>query len=102
MKKIALFLLSVVFLSCGKDSNLIDGKVLNSNGIAVENALVQVMGTDLNSSTDSEGKFRINTKNRGDELIVTHPDYLMSRIEIGDNSDFLIELKEKKDQVLKK
>lgn len=95
MKKVVFLLLSVIFLSCGKDSNLVGGKVLNSNGEPIENALIQVMGTDLNSSTDPEGKFRINTKNRGDELIITHPDYEMSRIEIEDNTDFSIELKEK-------
>lgn len=97
MKKVIFLLLSIIFLSCGKDSNLIDGKVSNANGVPVENVLVQVMGTDLNSKTNTEGKFRINTKNWGDELIFTHPDYQMFRIEIGEKSDFSIELKEKKD-----
>ncbi len=102
MKKVVFLLLSIVFLSCGKDSNLIDGKVLNTNGEPVENVLVQVMGTDLNSRTDAKGEFRINTKNRGDELIFTHPDYEMSRITIGDKSKFSIELKEKNTQELLK
>lgn len=97
MKKVVFLILSVFFLSCGKDSNLLDGKVINSQGNAVENVLVQVMGTDLYSRTDSKGTFRINTRNRGDELIFTHPDYKMKRIEIGDTSEFSIELIEKKD-----
>ncbi|NEV94316.1 carboxypeptidase regulatory-like domain-containing protein [Psychroflexus sp. YR1-1] len=98
MKKLAFILLSLAFISCGNDSNLLDGKVTNASGAPVENVLVQVMGTDLNSTTDAKGEFRINTKNRGDELILTHPDYQMSRIDIGDNSEISIELKEKKSQ----
>lgn len=96
MKKVLFLLISITFLSCGNDSNLIGGQVSDTNGGPIENALVQVMGTDLNSKTDAKGNFRINTKNRGDELIITHPDYVMSRIEIGEMSEFSIELKEKK------
>ncbi|MFO7744730.1 MAG: carboxypeptidase-like regulatory domain-containing protein [Psychroflexus sp.] len=88
-------MLSIVFLSCGKDSNLIDGKVTNSNGDAINGVLVQVMGTDLNSRTDDKGDFRINTKNRGDELIFTHPEYEMSRIELEDDSEILVRLTKK-------
>lgn len=95
MKKVVFILLSIVFLSCGKDSNLIDGKVTNSNGDAINGVLVQVMGTDLNSRTDDKGDFRINTKNRGDELIFTHPEYEMSRIELEDDSEILVRLTKK-------
>lgn len=102
MKKVVFLLLSITFISCGKDSNLLDGRVMNEGGDPVENVLVQVMGTDLNSKTDAEGNFRINTKNRGEELIFTHPDYEMSRIEIGDKSDFSIELIEKTNPVPEK
>lgn len=96
MKKVVFLLISLAFLSCGNDSNLIGGKVSNSDGNPIENVLVQVMGTDLNSTTDAEGKFRINTRNRGDELIFTHPDYEMLRTEIGEKLKFSIQLKEKK------
>ena len=95
MKKVVFLLLSIVFLSCGKDSNLIDGKVTNLNGDAINGVLVQVMGTDLNSRTDDKGDFRINTKNRGDELIFTHPEYEMSRIELEDDSEILVRLTKK-------
>lgn len=98
MKKLLFIWLSIIFLSCGSDSNLLEGKVLNQNNHPIENVLVQVMGTDLNSTTDVDGKFRINTRNRGEELIFTHPGYQMSRIEIGDQSKFSVKLKEKKNQ----
>jgi hypothetical protein len=102
MKKVVFLILSVLFLSCGKDSDLLDGKVSSIEGEPIENVLVQVMGTDLNSKTDAEGNFRINTKNRGDELIFTHPKYEMKRIEVGDSSEFAVELIKKTDQELEK
>jgi hypothetical protein len=102
MKKVVFLLLSIAFLSCGKDSNLIDGKVSNENGDPVENVLVQVMGTDLNSRTDEKGEFRINTKNRGEELIFTHPDFEMGRIELKEKSEISVQLTRKKNPVPKK
>ncbi|PKG43144.1 carboxypeptidase-like regulatory domain-containing protein [Psychroflexus sp. MES1-P1E] len=87
MKKITFILLSFAFLSCGSDSQLVDGKVTTETDEPLENVLVQVMGTDLNSKTNSNGSFRINTKNRGDELIFTHPTYEMLRLTIDENQD---------------
>jgi len=95
MKKIVFLLFTAVFLSCGTDSNLIEGQVSNYEGDAVENVLVQVMGTDLNSTTDTDGYFRINTRNRGDELIFTHPKYKLKRVKISDQTEFSVELTEK-------
>jgi hypothetical protein len=89
MKKIIFVLLSFAFLSCGNDSQLVDGKVTTETDEPLENVLVQVMGTDLNSKTNSNGSFRINTKNRGDELIFTHPNYEMLRITIDENQEVI-------------
>jgi len=89
MKKIVFVLLSFAFLSCGSDSQLVDGKVTTETNEPLENVLVQVMGTDLNSKTNSNGSFRINTKNRGDELIFTYPDYEMLRLTIDENQEVI-------------
>jgi len=89
MKKIVFVLLSFAFLSCGSDSQLVDGKVTTETDEPLENVLVQVMGTDLNSITNSDGSFRINTKNRGDELIFTHPNYEMLRLTIEENQEVI-------------
>jgi hypothetical protein len=89
MKKIVFVLLSFAFLSCGSDSQLVDGKVTTETDEPLENVLVQVMGTDLNSKTSSNGSFRINTRNRGDELIFTHPNYEMLRITIDENQEVI-------------
>jgi hypothetical protein len=89
MKKIVFVLLSFAFLSCGSDSQLVDGKVTTETDEPLENVLVQVMGTDLNSKTNSNGSFRINTRNRGDELIFTHPNYKMLRLTIDENQEVI-------------
>ncbi len=89
MKKIVFVLLFFAFLSCGSDSQLLDGKVTTETDEPLENVLVQVMGTDLNSKTNSKGSFRINTKNRGDELIFTHPNYEMLRLTIDENQEVI-------------
>ena len=98
MKKVVFLIVSVLFISCGQDSNLLDGKVTNTEGEPIEDVLVQVMGTDLNSNTDSDGYYRINTKERGDELIFTHPNYDMFRIQVGNQTEISVELTEKKVQ----
>ena len=92
MKKIIFILLSFTFLYCGSDSQLVDGRVTTKTDEPLEDVLVQVMGTDLNSKTNPKGSFRINTKNRGDELIFTHPTYEMFRLTIDENQE-LIEVK---------
>ncbi|MBZ9786616.1 carboxypeptidase-like regulatory domain-containing protein [Psychroflexus sp. CAK57W] len=98
MKKVILLMLTISFLSCGKDSNLITGNVSNTNGNPVENVLVQVMGTDLNSRTNAKGEFKINTRNRGDELIFTHSDYEMRRINLSDESQYSVKLIKRNNQ----
>lgn len=98
MKKAIFLMLTITFLSCGKDSNLINGKVSNTSGDPIENVLIQVMGTDLNSRTNTKGEFRINTRNRGDELIFTHPDYEMQRIDISDESQYSVKLIKRNNQ----
>ncbi|WP_019038772.1 carboxypeptidase-like regulatory domain-containing protein [Psychroflexus tropicus] len=102
MKNIVFLIVSILFISCGQDSNLLDGKVTNAEGKPIDNVLVQVMGTDLNSKTDGDGYYRINTKERGDELIFTHPQYKMMRIQVGDQTEISVELTEKKDLKPKK
>lgn len=96
MKKFVSLIMIFALLSCGDDSQLIDGVVVNKDSTPLEGVLVQVMGTDLNSLTNTEGKFRINTRNRGEELIFTHPDYEFQRVEINSQSEYRVELTETK------
>ena len=102
MKKVIVFTLVLAFISCGKDSHLLEGKVSNANGEVIEDVLIQVMGTDLNSRSNADGFFRINTKNRGEELIFTHPDYEMHRMSIDGAKDVSVELIKKKVQKQKR
>jgi len=92
MKKLVLFIFSLAIFSCGQDSHLIEGKITNESGQAIDSVLIQVMGTDLNSYSDSEGQFRINTKQRGHELIFSKSGYNMQRLEIDDQTQLEVSL----------
>ncbi|MFN2261867.1 MAG: carboxypeptidase-like regulatory domain-containing protein [Psychroflexus sp.] len=95
MKKLFLIMISLAFLACGQDSHLVEGKITNNTGNPVENVLVQVMGTDLNTYSDEDGNFRINTRNRGEELIFTKKTYEMKRLSIKDRTEISVELQSK-------
>ncbi len=82
----------LTFLACGQDSHLVEGKVTNNSNEAIDSVLIQVMGTDLNSYSDESGNFRINTRNRGDELIFSKKGYEMQRLPIENRENINVEL----------
>lgn len=83
--KNAYFLILLLFLSCGKDTSTISGKVTDTKKVALDSVLVQVMSTDLYTYTNEKGEFEIDTKGRGDELIFNKEGYLLGRISIEDS-----------------
>ncbi|MGM0635885.1 MAG: carboxypeptidase-like regulatory domain-containing protein [Bacteroidota bacterium] len=100
MNSIRTFLVLVFFVTlnfaCQNDSQIVEGKVVNvQNGKSITGVMVQVMGTDLNTKTNKEGVFKINTRKRGEELIFTHKLYEMKRLPIEDEKRMNVELKRK-------
>lgn len=85
-------MIGLAFLACGQDSHLVEGKITNNSGQSIDSVLVQVMGTDLNSRSDEGGNFRINTRNRGEELIFSKKGYEMHRLQIEGRSKISVEL----------
>ena len=73
--KLALLLL-FVFASC-QNSSTISGKVYDQNKEVLEQAKVQVIGTDIYTFTDDKGYFEIEHMDRGDELLIVKPGYQM-------------------------
>lgn len=74
---------SLFFLfACSSENQKIEGKVLNEDGKALNEVMVQVMGTDLYTYTNEEGYFAINTKSRGNELIFNFEGYQLGRFDI--------------------
>lgn len=77
-------LLLLLFISCGKDTSVVSGKVTDTNAVVLDSVLVQVMSTDLYTYTNKKGEFEIDTKGRGDELIFNKEGYLLGRISVDE------------------
>lgn len=78
------YLLLLLFISCGKDTSVVSGKVTDTNAVVLDSVLVQVMSTDLYTYTNEKGEFEIDTKGRGDELIFNKEGYLLGRISVDE------------------
>ena len=77
-------------VSC-EDDTVFKGQVIDQNGEPVEQVMVQVMSSDIYIMTGKNGKFTIDTKGRGSELIFKKDGYKMQLQEI-ENSTMKIEL----------
>ena len=82
MKRI-LFILAfiTVLVACSSDT-VVKGKVVDQNGKPIEEVMVQVMTSDIYVMTGNDGKFSIDTKGRGNELIFNKDGYKMELQEI--------------------
>ena len=78
--------------SCA-DNTVFKGQVIDQNGEPVEEVMVQVMSSDIYMMTGKNGKFTIDTKGRGNELIFKKDGYKMQLREIK-RSNMKIELVE--------
>lgn len=79
-------LFSICFLfACSSDNQKVEGEVKDENGKALQEVMVQVMGTDLYTYTNANGYFAINTKSRGDELIFNLEGYKLGRYDVKED-----------------
>lgn len=77
MKKLILVIAFIsLFIACSSDTE-IEGQVVNEQDQPVENVMVQVMSSDIYVMTDENGKFTLDTKERGTELIFKKDGYEM-------------------------
>ncbi|QSS97218.1 carboxypeptidase-like regulatory domain-containing protein [Psychroflexus sp. ALD_RP9] len=93
--KIAVFcFVSISILSCGSDTNMIKGKVVNQQDEALDGVLIQVVGTDLYAKSKANGQFLINTKQRGDELLFKKEGYQIKfvKVKASTENDYVIKL----------
>mgnify|MGYP006430198301 CR=1 FL=1 len=80
----------MILVSCSDDT-VFKGQVVNQNGEPVEKVMVQVMSSDIYIMTGEDGKFTIDTKGRGNELIFKKDGYKMQLQELK-SSNMKIEL----------
>lgn len=71
--------LVLLLISCSSENQKIEGQISDDEGKALNDVLVQVMGTDLYTYSDDEGYFAINTKSRGTELIFNKEGFNLGR-----------------------
>ncbi len=88
-----LFLFVIVFSSCGHESNLITGQVTSESGKTLKNVLIQVNGTDLYSKSERDGHFLINTKQRGNELLINKEGYQIQFVNTDTISTDVLKIK---------
>ena len=94
MKRILLILGFIwVLVACSSDT-VVKGQVVDKNDEPIEEVMVQVMSSDINVMTGTDGKFSIDTKGRGNELIFNKDGYKMQLQEIN-SSKMKIKLIEK-------
>ena len=74
--KRTIFILTFIFVvvACSSDT-VVKGKVIDQNGEPIEEVMVQVMTSDIYVMTGNNGKFSIDTKGRGNELIFNKDGY---------------------------
>lgn len=94
--KITFFLFVMTLFACGKESQMIKGTITNESQQPLQNVMVQVVGTDLYAKSKEDGSFMINTKKRGDELLLNLEGYKLYFHKLDKNSSPLeIELQKK-------
>ena len=75
MKRILFILVFIsAILACSSDT-IVEGQVVDEKGEPIEEVMVQVMTSDIFVMTSNNGKFSIDTKGRGNELIFNKDGY---------------------------
>ncbi len=65
-----------LFMACSSDTE-IEGQVVDEQDQPIEDVMVQVMSSDIYVMTNKDGRFSLDTKERGNELIFKKEGYEM-------------------------
>jgi TonB-linked SusC/RagA family outer membrane protein len=76
----------------------ISGKVIDSKGLPIPGAVVQIKGTSNGTATDIDGKFSIRAS-KGQVLVVKSVGYAQREIPVGDNTNINVTLAETNSQL---
>lgn len=75
-----------------QENKLIEGTVLDSEGLAAIGATIVETGTSNGTATDIDGKFSLQVSAKAKSVTVSYIGYETQIIEIGNKKDFLIKL----------
>lgn len=94
MRKATLLLVSLLSFSVlFAQEKTITGKVNDETGAGLPGATVQLKGTQTGTMTDVNGNFTLKVPSAGGTLVVSYVGYTAQEIEIGENTNFVVDLK---------
>lgn len=76
----------------------ISGKVIDSKGLPIPGAVVQIKGTSIGTATDIDGKFSIHA-GKGEVLVIKSVGYVQREIPVGNNTNLNVALAETNSQL---
>jgi TonB-linked SusC/RagA family outer membrane protein len=94
MRKVMLMLLSVLFMSAQllAQGRVITGKVTDAQGTAVPNASVQVKGTNVGTTTGTDGAFSLSVPANAKILVVSSVGFANHELTLGESNNVVISL----------
>ncbi|MCX7986315.1 MAG: TonB-dependent receptor [Bacteroidales bacterium] len=94
MRKATLLLVSLLSFSLlYSQEKTITGKVKDETGAGLPGATVQLKGTQTGTMTDVNGDFTLKVPATGGTLVVSYVGYTTQELAIGENTNFVIDLK---------
>ena len=90
-----LFLFFLVSLTYqGQESTKISGTITSSNGSAIDNANIRILGKSTGTSSNKKGEFHLNTIENGRiKIVISHVNFKKISKTININKDTLINIK---------
>ena len=86
------FLVSLTFQ--GQESTKISGTITSSNGSAIDNANIRILGKSTGTSSNKKGEFHLNTIENGRiKIVISHVNFKKISKTININKDTLINIK---------
>jgi TonB-linked SusC/RagA family outer membrane protein len=97
MRKLLLLVVSVLYftaqLLAQNQSRLVSGKITDETGKPIASASVTVKGTNVGTTTDMEGNFKLNVPSNANTLVVSSVGYADMELAIGGKTTVSAQLK---------
>jgi TonB-linked SusC/RagA family outer membrane protein len=91
--KILSLLTALFCLQSAYSQTIISGKVTSTEGQPVLGVSIQIKNANRGTTTDADGNFKLNRRDRDKVLVVSSTGYEVKEVEIGNNTFLLITLR---------
>lgn len=97
MKKLMLLVASVLYFTAAllaqNQARTVSGRITDESGKAIASASVSVRGTNIGTTTDADGNFKLNVPANANTLVVSSVGYAENQIAIGGKTTVSLQLK---------